>query len=87
MRQPKRQLSSDRSFQIELSALTFALAIVALFYPRGKLSGTIFLAKKLRMLKPSVQEWQSSFGALMEDEFNLSQLHIGYARLTHGRLL
>jgi hypothetical protein len=43
-RPPMRQLCTDRSFQIELSALTFALAFVTLFYPCGKTNGTVLLA-------------------------------------------
>jgi hypothetical protein len=36
----RRQPCTDRLFQIELSALTFVLAFVALFCPRGKPNGT-----------------------------------------------
>jgi hypothetical protein len=41
---PMWQPCTDRSFQMELSALTFALAFIALFYPRCKPSETLLLA-------------------------------------------
>jgi hypothetical protein len=43
-RSPTRQPRTDRSFHIELWALTFQLAFLALFSPPGKPSGTMLLA-------------------------------------------
>jgi hypothetical protein len=44
------------------------------------------LGSKLRLLKPSVQEWQSSFRAVRKDEVTLARLWVGHTRLKHGPL-
>jgi hypothetical protein len=42
---------------------------------------------RLRMVKPSVQVWQSSFGIVRKKEVSLTRLRIGHTRVTHGHLL
>jgi hypothetical protein len=39
---------------------------------------------KLRVVKPSMQEWQSSFRVIRKDEVILTCLRIGHLRMTHA---
>jgi hypothetical protein len=45
------------------------------------------LGSKLLMVKPSVQEWQSSFRAVRKDEVALKRLRICHTHPTHGHFL
>ena len=42
----------------------------------------IMNTSKLPSIKPCIDEWESSY-----NEIKLSELHIGYTRLTHGHLM
>jgi hypothetical protein len=45
------------------------------------------MGRSSRLMKPSVQEWQSPLGAVRKDQVTLKRLQIGPTRLTHGPLL
>ena len=50
---------------------------------KGVKNGT----KKLKYIKPRIEEWKSAHNNCRQKEVKLSRLNIGYTRLTHGLLM
>jgi hypothetical protein len=86
-RPPLRQLCTDRSFQIGLSALTFCTCFRRSILSPWQAEWDKALGNRLRVVKPSLQETQSSFRAVRKDEVTLTRPRMGHTRRTHGHLL